>query len=184
MILACGEKVLLRDAVEKDADAYLRWMKEGEWKKYDAPWEDDFIPADEGEIRKHFFEKFINDRKTPKSSAIIATKEDRPIGWVIRYTENEFYSVWWVGIDICEDAYLGKGYGSEALKLWVDYLFSNSDIHKIALGTYSFNKRMIKVAEKLGFKLEGVEREVIWWNGEWADRLMFGMLRDEWRSNL
>ncbi len=49
-------------------------------------------------------------------------------------------------------------------------------------GTYSFNPRMIRVAEKLGFMHEGTEREVINWQGEWLDRLCFGILRKEWEE--
>ncbi|GAB6101540.1 GNAT family protein [Thermococcus atlanticus] len=182
MILARGRKVILRDGTEEDAKAYVRWMREGEWREYDAPWEEDFVSDDESRIRERFFRMYLEDRETPRSRAIIATVRDEPIGWVVRYTENEHYSVWWVGIDICEDEYLGRGYGSEALRLWIDYLFSNSGIHKIALSTYSFNGRMIKAAKKLGFKLEGVEREVIYWKGEWVDKLRFGMLRKEWEK--
>ncbi len=182
MILARGRKVLLRDAVQADADAYVRWMREGEWMKLDAPWEGNFVNETDAQIKERFSEMFINNRRTPRGRAIIATRKNRPIGWVVRYTENRFYSVWWVGIDICEDDYLSRGYGSEALKLWVDYLFSNSNIHKIALATYSFNRRMIRVAEKLGFKLEGIEHEVIYWNGEWVDKVRFGMLRREWEE--
>ena len=33
VILARGRKVLLRDAVQADADAYMRWMRAGEWEE-------------------------------------------------------------------------------------------------------------------------------------------------------
>jgi RimJ/RimL family protein N-acetyltransferase len=32
-----------------------------------------------------------------------------------------------VGIDICEDAYLNRGYGTEALCLWVDHQFTDDE---------------------------------------------------------
>jgi RimJ/RimL family protein N-acetyltransferase len=77
---------------------------------------------------------------------------------------------------------LNKGHGTEALRLWVDYLFLNSEIHRLGFDTYSFNVRMVHVGEKLGFALEGTEREVIYWLDAWLDRLHFGLLRSEWAS--
>jgi RimJ/RimL family protein N-acetyltransferase len=61
----------------------------------------------------------------------------------------------YAGIDICEDDAMGHGLGSEALKLWVDYLFTNSNLHNVALETWLFNSRIMHVAEKLGFVLMG-----------------------------
>jgi RimJ/RimL family protein N-acetyltransferase len=38
----------------------------------------------------------------------------------------------------------------------------------------------MRVAEKVGFVREGAERELMQWQGEWLDRVHFGMLRKEW----
>jgi RimJ/RimL family protein N-acetyltransferase len=73
--------------------------------------------------------------------------------------------------------------GTEALELWVDHLFKISEIHKLCLDTWSFNPRMIRVAEKVGFISEGRQREMRLWQGEWLDLLHFGILRDEWSRN-
>ncbi len=89
-----------------------------------------------------------------------------PLGWVNRYGEQENPRVRYVGIDICEDAYLNRGLGTEALRLWIDHLFATSDVHKLGLETWSFNPRMIRVAEKVGFVYEGRQREVRQWQGE------------------
>jgi RimJ/RimL family protein N-acetyltransferase len=113
---------------------------------------------------------------------VIALLDERPIGWVNRYGEKRFPDTWMVGIDICEDDYLEKGLGTEALRLWVDYLFANSTVHRIGLDTWSFNPRMMRVAEKLGFALEGAQREVLQWQGEWLDFVHYGMLRKEWKT--
>ena len=118
----------------------------------------------------------------PRRRATIATLEGKLLGWVNRYGDKRFSEAYRVGIDICQDAYLDQGVGTEALGLWVDYLFSNSDVHRIGLDTWSFNGRMMRVAEKLGFVREGAERELIRWQGEWLDLVHFGMLRREWEN--
>jgi RimJ/RimL family protein N-acetyltransferase len=159
-------------------------MTDGEWLQYDAPWETDFKSLKEA--RERFVEKFLHDSSSPRHRAIICMKEDqnKPRGWVNRYGDKRFPSAWLIGIDICEDAYLNKGFGTEAFRLWVNYLYSNSDVHRLGFDTYSFNKRMVRVGEKLGFAHEGKEREIIYWQNEWVDRLHFGMLRREWEGRV
>jgi RimJ/RimL family protein N-acetyltransferase len=39
---------------------------------------------------------------------------------------------------------------------------------------------MMRVAEKVGFVHEGVQREARQWRGEWLDGILYGMLREEW----
>jgi len=61
---------------------------------------------------------------------------------------------------------IDAGCGTEALQLWVDYLFSNSDVHRTALATYSLNPRMIGLAEKVRFVHEGRDSEIVEWHGK------------------
>lgn len=185
-MIAAGKKVVLRGARPSDLETYLRWMEGGEWLQYDAPWCNMTDFTSPTVAKERFTKRFLNDSSLPRQKAIICLKEDQgnPMGWVNRYGDKRFPSAWLIGIDICEDDYLNKGLGAEAFGLWVDYLFSNSDVHRIGFATYSFNPRMIRVGEKLGFVHEGTDREVICWNGNWLDRLHFGMLRKEWEGRV
>jgi RimJ/RimL family protein N-acetyltransferase len=115
-----------------------------------------------------------------RQSALIATREGRALGWVNRYGAGAATDACKVGIDICEDEFLNRGFGTEALTLWIDYLFANSSFHRIGLDTWSLNPRMVRVAGKLGFVPEGAEREQLEWRGERLDFLHFGLLRSEW----
>jgi len=181
-IIAAGEDVVLRAGLRSDINIYLGWMKHGEWLMYDAPWEINFRSLKEA--RERFTEKFLNDSSSPRRRAIICPKTDhaKPIGWLNRYGDKRFPDAWLIGIDICEDDSLNKGFGTEAFSLWISYLFANSDVHRLGFATYSLNRRMIRVGEKLGFTHEGTDREVIYWQNEWIDRLHFGLLREEWEA--
>lgn len=171
---------MLRHYKKSDMNTYLRWMRCGEWQKYDTPWESGFNAEKEAEQR---FKEMLDDKPVvPSRRAVIATKQDRPIGWVNRYAYKRFPENWLIGICIGEDEFLNKGLGTEAFGLWVDHLFVHSDIHRLGFATYSFNVRMIQVGKKLGFMHEGTDREIIYWNNEWLDRLHFGMLRREWEE--
>jgi len=182
VVITSGERTILREGLLSDTADYVRWMKRGEWMQFDAPWEANWRSTTDEETRKNFAERFLHDLSLPRKRAIIATKEKKALGWVNRYADKRFPSAWSVGIDICEDDYLNRRFGTEAFGLWVDYLFSKSDVHRIGFDTYTFNRRMMRVGEKLGFVHEGTDREVIYWKGIWLDRIHFGMLRKEWEK--
>lgn len=186
-ILAKSETIWLRDTLPTDVEAYLRWQTTGQWRYYDAPWEgviETLSPVQQENFRQRFLQSQQEFLPSPRQRATIALTDSTPIGWVTRYGSKRFPAVWYIGIDICEDAYLNGGLGTEALRLWTGYLFNGSDIHKIEIHTWSINPRMARVAEKLNFTHEGTERELIQWQGEWIHRLRFGLLRRDWETNI
>jgi tRNA (cmo5U34)-methyltransferase len=185
-IIACGYLVILRGWLASDVDPFIRWLAHGEWRLLDAPWEG-FRSETTAEQEKRDREWFTRQLEGGGESwldrrAVIATANNVPVGWVSRYDEQDNPHACYVGIDICEDAYLNRGLGTEALGLWVRHVFSTSDVHKIGLETWSSNPRMIRVAEKAGFVRQGCERKVRQWQGEWLDRVQFGILREEWQE--
>ncbi len=185
-LIASSDLVNLRGWLANDVDHYVRWLTQGEWLLLDAPWEGgktSMTTEDESRARERFVQQLNGgDESWANRRAVIATPDNTPLCWVNRYGEKENPHVWFVGIDICEDAYLNRGLGTEALRLWIDHLFATSDVHKLGLETWSFNPRMIRVAEKAGFVYEGRQREVRKWQGEWLDLVLFGILREEWHG--
>jgi RimJ/RimL family protein N-acetyltransferase len=184
--LIVGKRIALRDRLPTDVDQYIAWQTRGEWLQSDAPWEtavDPLTSEREQKIRTGFLQSAFVEPSDPRKAAMILLKAgNKLIGFVNRYGNKRFPDVLYVGIDICEDAYLNQGLGTEALKLWVRYLFEASDAHKIETHTWSMNPRMMRVAEKLGFTLEGRERELIRWQGKWQDRIRYSVLRREWEN--
>jgi len=76
----------------------------------------------------------------------------------------------------------GKGYCTEAVKIMVDYLFLSKNIVRIYALTNVRNVASQKVLEKAGFKKEGVIRKSLFVRGEWRDRCIYGILREEWKE--
>jgi RimJ/RimL family protein N-acetyltransferase len=73
-----------------------------------------------------------------------------------------------------------RGYGSEAARLVIDYAFRTLDLNRIELEVYAFNPRARHVYEKLGFKVEGIRRQALWWDGEPVDAIIMAMLRSDY----
>ncbi|MGE5559427.1 MAG: GNAT family N-acetyltransferase [Chloroflexota bacterium] len=76
----------------------------------------------------------------------------------------------------------GKGYGSEAIGLLLDYAFGYQNMHRVAIGVVGFNERAQKFWEKAGFRREGVWRESYFWDHKYHDFVMMSILEDEYRA--
>jgi RimJ/RimL family protein N-acetyltransferase len=112
---------------------------------------------------------------------LIETRTGRPVGTVTRYWADERTEWLEVGVGLYERRHWGRGYGTEALALWVDYLFESLPLHRIGLRTWEGNPRMIRLARRLGFVQEARFREAYRDGHQAYDRLAFGLLRREWR---
>lgn len=73
----------------------------------------------------------------------------------------------------------GQGYGTDALRTFVRYLFDRFELNRIWLGAYTYNKRAIRAYEKAGFKKEGLLREDAWVDGKFVDTVVLSLLRRE-----
>jgi RimJ/RimL family protein N-acetyltransferase len=88
-----------------------------------------------------------------------------------------------VGIDILPE-YQGKGYGSEALRWALDYAFRLAGLHRVKIRALGWNEGAVRLYQRLGFKVEGRERESYWHQGRFWDGVDLGMLEGEWREML
>jgi RimJ/RimL family protein N-acetyltransferase len=75
-----------------------------------------------------------------------------------------------------------RGLGSEATRLIVDHVFTNLPIHRLGLDVFAFNPRAAHVYERCGFVVEGVQRDVLLWDGEYQDSILMSILRPEWEA--
>ena len=76
----------------------------------------------------------------------------------------------------------GKGYGTEALQLMVDYLFLAKEIHRVQANTDPENKASQNILKKVGFKKEGVSRRSSFVRGQWRNECLYSILREEWKE--
>ena len=76
----------------------------------------------------------------------------------------------------------GKGYGREAMVLILDFAFYQLDLYRVTVMTCEHNKPMRSLAEKTGFHLEGVKRKAVFINGKRWDKIIYGILQDEWKK--
>ena len=85
---------------------------------------------------------------------------------------------WVLGIGLFPEA-RGHGYGTQAHRLLVRYLFAHTTVHRIEATTEAGNIAEQKVLEKTGFTREGVLRGIRWRDGAWRDELLYSILRTD-----
>ena len=68
------------------------------------------------------------------------------------------------------------------IALLLDYGFRVLGLESIRAGTSSLNTPAQESLLRSGFTPEGRERHALWLNGEYHDRLIYGMLREEWEA--
>ena len=78
--------------------------------------------------------------------------------------------------------YWGKGYAGEAIRLVLGYFFDELGYQKCTVDVYAFNTQSVRLHEKLGFKLEGRERRMIYTGGAYHDNLIMGITVEEFRA--
>jgi len=74
----------------------------------------------------------------------------------------------------------GKGYGTEAVQLLLQFAFADLNLNRIYLHVFASNTRAIKVYEKSGFLREGTLRQAAYINDQYTDVLVMGILREEY----
>jgi len=87
-----------------------------------------------------------------------------------------------IGLGLHKIENRNKGYGTEAVKLMLDYGFNHLGIERISANTLEINNFARKSLEKLGFVLEGREREAVYFGGKKYDKHNYAILASEYKS--
>ena len=88
------------------------------------------------------------------------------------------------GIMIGEKSEWGKGYGTEATALVVQYAFVVLDLNRVQLFVYEYNPYASRAYEKVGFQSEGVLRQDHFYAGRHWDTIVMAIVRGEWERKM
>ena len=76
----------------------------------------------------------------------------------------------------------GQGFATEASALTLKFAFEVWRAHRVILRAATDNRGSIRVAEKLGFRLDGIQRHEQLLSRGWLDLNCYSLLEDEYRS--
>jgi RimJ/RimL family protein N-acetyltransferase len=118
--------------------------------------------------------------ETDVAVMIVVRETDRPIGTVALHVEAGPHRQARFGIALGAKDEWGKGYGSEATALMVEYAFATLNLHRVWLHVFEYNKAGRRTYEKAGFRQEGVLRQSHFVEGRYWDCIVMAILQDEW----
>lgn len=175
-----GEKVRLRAYTKDDLPlvrAYLNEIEVGQMLRGGILFP--FRPEDE----EKWYEALDANSEKEYGFAIETKDDGTYLGGCGVHAIDAKNRVATVGIFLGKE-HLEQGYGTDALRVLVDFCFNEVNLNKVRLNVFSFNKRAIRCYEKVGFKREGVLRQEIYRGGEYHDTLVMGILRGEWQERV
>ncbi|EKE07933.1 MAG: hypothetical protein ACD_17C00444G0002 [uncultured bacterium] len=73
----------------------------------------------------------------------------------------------------------GRGLMTEALSLFSSYLFATKKTERLQLSIPDYSKAALRVAQKSGFKFEGIARSSFFHRGKYLDLCIYSQLRSE-----
>ncbi|MBB4038565.1 ribosomal-protein-alanine N-acetyltransferase [Microvirga flocculans] len=76
----------------------------------------------------------------------------------------------------------GRGLMREAVSLVLAQAFGDLGLHRVEANIQPGNEPSRKLAQRLGFRLEGYSPRYLKINGQWRDHERWAMLADEWQG--
>lgn len=168
-----GQRVILRTARQSDLEGLydliadvrtigdhwpLRVGSEPQWlKQFDETgwWKDDF------------------------GRMLLTDREGRILGYVNYYMPSHSYQGLEIGYRIFKPEDRGQGFMSEALPLFVAYLFSAKEVNRIQALADTENEGSCRLLERSGFAYEGTLRDAHFDRGAYNDLRMYSILRSD-----
>lgn len=176
-----GERIALGPLRRDDVPLFYRWGNDFFVRRtFDFPemWT---LEKATHEYERHAVaehEAFFTLFERPASREIAL----RPIG-LTYLTDIEFRNrTAAFGILIGEADARGKGYGTEATRLTLDYAFTTLGLHNIVLAVYAYNLAGIRAYEKAGFRAFARRREAKVMGGRLWDVIFMECLASEFIS--
>jgi RimJ/RimL family protein N-acetyltransferase len=171
-----GERIYLSPRNIEDVEKFTEWMNDFEVTDYTG--RSGQIMSLEGE------KKYLEENSNPEATfSIITLDNDKLIGTVGLESIDHLNRTATLGIFIGDKDYLSKGYGTEAIRLLLDYGFNYMNLHSVKLNLMSFNERALKCYKKCGFKETGKIRENKFINGKYYDTIAMDILENEFTES-
>ncbi len=146
------KRLILRRIEEKDyIKSYLNWTSDPLVTKY-VTWN----THENEEVTREYFQSKVNKyRNDYYFDWLVVVKDSGEIIGEIEARAAKDHNL--VEIGYCYGSrFWGKGYGTEALKAVINYMFKEVEVRKILARHISTNPASGKVMEKAGMKLDGI----------------------------
>lgn len=163
--------VTLEPIQQRDLESLFVWLNDARAARLDLP----HRPLD-----CIAFRDWLDRLPRETSQILFAIRETgRPqmIGFVLFKNFQPVYQTAELGVRIGDESERGKGFGTRAVQLALEYAWNVLNLHRVSLHVLAHNERAIASYLRAGFVSEGVLREAAFIDGQWRDLMVMGALR-------
>ncbi len=171
------DRLILRKYKKSDLKDYIEWQSQADYHE--------FLPTKvktKEEYKTSFYssiENYDNVNNPNLTWGVELKQEKKLIGSINISKISSTHKCAEIGWGL-NPKYQKKGYAYESVQCFLDYLCNSLGINKVSALIWEGNEPSIKLATKLGFVLEGRERQARIKNGKFIDVLHFGILKKEY----
>ncbi len=171
-----GERIYLSPRNSEDVEKFTEWLNDFETT--------DYLGSSGAIMTLDAEKKYLEENFNMECIfAIVTLKEDKLIGTISIEKINHINRRGTLGIFIGDKEYRDNGYGTEAIKLILDYGFNYLNLKNIKLDLLEFNQRALACYKKCGFKEYGRRRKCNFINGKYYDTIEMDILSEEFKED-
>lgn len=165
-----GKKCFLSPITAEDAEIYARWLNDMEVVR--------FLTMATSIINTENERNLLEELSKSHNYGIVTIEDDKLIGTCGLINMDTVNRSAEIGIFIGDKNYWHQGYGTEAMRLLMDYGFRYLNLHNVMLQVYSFNKNAVECYRKLGFREIGRRRQAVYRDRMFHDVIFMDILPD------
>jgi len=174
-----GERVRLRSLRDEDLPQLARWEMDPATAATLTNW---VIPPSEAAAKERIGKWCANDNGDVGFAIETLAEPPVLVGSLQLVGVRPKDRCATLGIALARE-HIGRGYGTDATRVIVDYAFREMGLHRIQLAVAPFNRAGIRAYEKAGFVEEGRHRDAVWHDGRWYDEVLMSLLDHEWAAH-
>lgn len=165
-------RICLTPLHDEDAPLMFAWINDRELRRLNGP----YRPVHPGEHRAWF--DGVQRRSDLVIFGIRLREADRLIGTCQLHDIHSVHRSAELQIRIGDAENRGKGYGTEAARLLLDFAFGDLNLRRVQLHAFVDNTAALRCYEKVGFVREGLLRQAAYVDGRYVDVVTMGLLRE------
>lgn len=165
-----GGGVALSPALPDDIGNLFLWLNDAQAALEDMP----YRPVD-----CLVFKDWLDQQARQNGQVLFIIRTLQPargIGFVLFKNLNPVFHAAEIGVRIGAEGDRGRGYGSAALKLALQYAWDTLNLKRVWLTVFASNERAIASYIRAGFEREGLMRQAAFVGGEWKDVVMMAAI--------
>lgn len=169
------ERLLLREPEKEDSRLILEFVSKNKnhFEKWDPIREEEYYS---NKVQLKRIIEYLKDNHQVKFYIYKRDENQKIIGEIgISNIARGVFQNCNIGYKLDQEE-VGKGYMQESMKAIEKYIFEALKLHRIEANIIPMNEKSIKLIERLGYRQEGVSKELLKINGNWEDHYRYAKL--------